>query len=65
VRTPGGTSGNFQSQARTISFYGCSNSGDTSHWVSIEEEKDEEEKDDEEEEEVYSVFSVFMIKWCL
>jgi hypothetical protein len=51
VGTAGGTSGNFQSRARTISLHGCSTSGGTSHRGPIEEEEEEEEGEEEEEEE--------------
>jgi hypothetical protein len=46
VGAPGGTSGNFQNWARTISLHGCSTYGGT-----IEEGEDDEEDDKEEEEE--------------
>jgi hypothetical protein len=42
--TSGGTSGNFQIRARTISLHGCSTSGGTSHRGPVEEEEEEEEE---------------------
>jgi hypothetical protein len=37
--TPGGTSGNYQRRARSISLYGCSTSGGTSHRGPVVEEE--------------------------
>jgi hypothetical protein len=46
MEVPGGTSGNIQSWACTISLHGYSTSRGTSHWGPVEEEEEEEEHSD-------------------